>query len=170
MFINSLFTIFFLYQWLLYQWKIIKCGISLLSLHREILLCLTQSLALRKKCVLWYIHLLILKVRYHLLFTIDRPYLMIIQRNKGSIVEGESMELCCLPNSNPHVYYIAWLRNKSELALWRQHATNNFDKLNNDFCFRIHSVYRNHTGNYMCLAENSIAKSNSSIAINVLCE
>lgn len=104
------------------------------------------------------------------MFTIDRPYLMIIQRNKGSIVEGESMEFCCLSNSNPHLHYIAWERNKSEVALWRQNVTTNFDELNKDFCFRIHSVYRNRTGNYTCFAENSIAKSNSSIAINVSCE
>ncbi|VDI58039.1 Hypothetical predicted protein [Mytilus galloprovincialis] len=97
-----------------------------------------------------------------------RPYLMIIQRNKGSIVEGESMELCCISNSNPHVQYIAWEKNKSEVALWRQQAATDFDELNKDLCFRIPSVYRNHTGNYTCFAENSIAKSNSSIAINVL--
>ncbi|XP_052103130.1 synaptogenesis protein syg-2-like [Mytilus californianus] len=97
-----------------------------------------------------------------------RPYLTIIQRNKGSITEGESVELCCHSNSNPHVHYIAWLRNNHEILFWRQNGTTYFDELNKDFCLPINSVYRNHTGNYTCFAENIIAKSNSSIAINVL--
>ncbi|XP_063411438.1 hemicentin-1-like [Mytilus trossulus] len=95
-----------------------------------------------------------------------RPHLTIIRSRYGSIIEGESVKLCCFSNSNPLVQYLAWYQNNYEVFSWKQSPKS--EGLNKDLCLPIYTVYRNHTGNYTCFAENSIAKSNSIIAINVL--
>ncbi|CAC5380192.1 unnamed protein product [Mytilus coruscus] len=97
-----------------------------------------------------------------------KPHLTIIRSKNGSIIEGESVELCCFSNSNPPVHYIAWYQNNYEVFSWRQTGTTYFDGLNKDFCLPISTVYRNHTGIYMCFAENNIATSTSHIGITVL--
>ncbi|XP_052081078.1 carcinoembryonic antigen-related cell adhesion molecule 5-like [Mytilus californianus] len=96
------------------------------------------------------------------------PSLKIIQQTNESNIEGESVKLCCHSNSNPNVHYIGWAMNSHELNSWRQRGRMKVDGTRKVFCLRLSPLYRNHTGNHTCIAENSIAKSNSSIAINVL--
>ncbi|CAC5380200.1 unnamed protein product [Mytilus coruscus] len=96
-----------------------------------------------------------------------RPYLTTTQQKDGLLIEGQSTVLCCHSNSNPPAHYMSWDKNYHEIYSWRQNNTTKLDGMNKDVCLPIYTVYRNHTGNYTCVAENSIAKSNSSLSINV---
>lgn len=105
-----------------------------------------------------------------IIYTTDRPRLTISRSRNESIIEGESFKLCCFSNSNPTVHSMAWYQNNYEVFSWKQSPTTKSEGLNKYICLPIDPVYRNSTGNYTCFAENTIAKSNSLIAINVICE
>lgn len=95
---------------------------------------------------------------------------MIIQQKEGPILEGESTGLCCHSNSNPHAHYIAWINNNHEVYSWRRNATANLNGTNIDFCLPTPISFRNQSGNFTCVGENNVDKSNISVAINVLCK
>ncbi|CAC5380205.1 unnamed protein product [Mytilus coruscus] len=96
------------------------------------------------------------------------PYLTIVQQTDGSIEEGESVELCCHSNSNPHVHYLAWVNNNHEEYSWRRNPTTKLNGTNIDFCLPTPISFRNQSGNYTCFGENEIVKSNTSVVIKVL--
>ncbi|CAG2229364.1 unnamed protein product [Mytilus edulis] len=90
-----------------------------------------------------------------------RPQLKIIRSKNKPIIEGESLKLCCFSTSNPPAHCMAWYQNNYKVYSWNHNPSSKFEGLNTEICLRIIQHIENSTGNYVCFAENTIAKSNS---------
>ncbi|XP_071148145.1 uncharacterized protein [Mytilus edulis] len=87
-----------------------------------------------------------------------KPFITIPVKSNKSYIEGTHGIICCNVESNPPVFLTTWLNNNRKIQ----------EMKSNNNCLRFTAFQRNHAGNYTCLAENTLGKSNSSYELNIL--
>lgn len=97
---------------------------------------------------------------YRCALFVDKPFITIPVKSNKSYIEGTHGVICCNVESNPPVFLTTWLKNNGKLQELRS----------NNNCLRFTAFQPNHAGNYTCLAENTLGKSNSSYELNILCK
>lgn len=90
---------------------------------------------------------------------VDKPSLTVDHPLLEQLIEYNSLEVCCKGNSNPPLDEILWMGNVKALVA-----------KDNESCMTSNPIYRTNTGNYACVASNSIGTSHSQIFIEVKCK
>lgn len=80
--------------------------------------------------------------------------------NGTNIQEGKLFTLCCITESNPPADNIIWIKDLQKIK----------SKSNSNNCVEFLPIYREHAGNYTCIAKNTIGSSSVRQSVRVLCE